>query len=67
MHFRKGTTHKRFFPVPDMKTGSCLDPGENGTGLEGGGKTGLGPPERGKERQLKPSRNGDKGEEPTRT
>jgi hypothetical protein len=22
--------------VPDMETGHCLDPGENGTGLEGG-------------------------------
>jgi hypothetical protein len=40
--------------VPDMETGSCLDPGKNGTGLEGGGKARPGPPERGEDRQLKP-------------
>jgi hypothetical protein len=51
--------------VPDMETGSCLDPGENGTCLEGGGKAAPGPPERGKNRQLKPSedRNNMKKEE----
>ncbi len=58
--------------MPDVETGSCLDPGKNRTGLEGGGKAGPGSPERGKDRQLKPSRDGDnmkkeKEDEPSRT
>jgi hypothetical protein len=32
---------------------------ENGTGLEGGSKARPGPPERGKDRQLKPSKDGN--------
>jgi hypothetical protein len=44
--------------MSDVKMGSCLDPGKNRTGLEGGGTAGPGPPERGKDRQLKPSRDG---------
>jgi hypothetical protein len=42
-----------------VETGSCLDTGENRTGLEGGGKTGPGPLERGVDRQLKPSKDRD--------
>ncbi len=38
-----------------MKKCSCLDPGKNRTGLERGGKAGPGPPESGKDMQLKPS------------
>jgi hypothetical protein len=58
--------------VPGMEIGSCLDPRENGTGLEGGGEAGPSLPERRKDRQLKPSRDGDKMrkeeyEEPTQT
>jgi hypothetical protein len=57
--------------VPDLEAGHCLDPGENRTGLEGGGEARPGPPERGKDRQLNPSEDGDnieKGEEePIRT
>jgi hypothetical protein len=45
--------------VPNMGTGRCLDPGENRTGLEGGGEAGPSLPERGKDRQLKPSGDGD--------
>jgi hypothetical protein len=41
--------------VPDMEMGNCLDLGKNGTGLEGRSKAGPGPPERGEDRQLKPS------------
>jgi hypothetical protein len=41
--------------VPDMGTGRCLDPEGNGAGLGEGGEVGPGPPERGKDRQLKPS------------
>jgi hypothetical protein len=57
--------------VPDEETGSCLDPGKNRTGLEGGGKAEPGSPERGKDRQLKPSGEGDnmkkEEDEPSRT
>ncbi len=45
--------------VPDMEVGSCLDPGENRAVLEGGAKARPGLPERGKDGQLKPSRDGD--------
>ncbi len=55
-----------------METGRCLDQGGNGTGLEGGGEARPGPPERGKDRQLKPSEDRDnmergEEEEPIRT
>ncbi len=53
-----------------METGRCLDTWENGTGLEGGGGAGPGPPKREKDRQLKPSEGGDnmkKEGEPIRT
>jgi hypothetical protein len=55
-----------------MEMGCCLDPGENGTSLEEGGEAGPSPPESGKDRELKPSEEGDnmeKGEEeePIRT
>jgi hypothetical protein len=42
-----------------METCSCLDPGKNETSLEGGGKAGPGLPERGEDRQLKPSEDRD--------
>ncbi len=42
-----------------METGYCLDPEENGVGLGGGGEAGPGPPERGKDRQLKPGEGWD--------
>jgi hypothetical protein len=42
-----------------MEVGSCLDPGENRAVLEGGAKARPGLPERGKDGQLKPSRDGD--------
>ncbi len=45
---RPDTCNMSNTPVFDMETGRCLDPGENGTGLEGGGEAGPGPPERGK-------------------
>jgi hypothetical protein len=45
--------------VPDMETGCCLDPGENGTGSEGGGEAGPNSPERGKDKQLKPREGGE--------
>jgi hypothetical protein len=45
--------------VPNMQTGYCLDPEGNGVGLGGVGVTGPGPPERGKDRQLKPSEGRD--------
>jgi hypothetical protein len=48
--------------VPDMEMGRWLDPGENETGLEGGGGAGSGPPERGKDKQLKPSKGGGQHE-----
>jgi hypothetical protein len=41
--------------VPAMGTGRCLDPEGNGASLGEGGEIGTGPPERGKDRQLKPS------------
>jgi hypothetical protein len=54
-----------------MEMGCCLDPGENGTSLEGGGGAGPGPPERWKDRQLEPSEGGDnmkeEEEEPVQT
>jgi hypothetical protein len=55
-----------------METDHCLDPRENGTGLEGGDGARPSPPERGKDRQLKPSEGGDNMEkegegEPIRT
>jgi hypothetical protein len=57
--------------VPDMEMGSCLDQGKNGTGLEGWSKAGPGLPERGEDRQLKPSIDRDnmkkEEEEPIRT
>ncbi len=45
--------------MPEMETGCCLDPAENGTSLEGGCEAGPGLPERGEDRQLKPSKGGD--------
>jgi hypothetical protein len=42
-----------------METGSCLDPGKNGTSLEVGGKARPGSTERGKDRQLKPREDRD--------
>ncbi len=54
-----------------MVTGLCLDPGENGTGLEGGDGARPCPPERRKDRQLEPSKGGnnmkEEEEEPIQT
>jgi hypothetical protein len=48
--------------VPDTGTGCCLDPEGNGAGLGEGGEAGPGPPEWGKDRQLKPSEGRDNTE-----
>ncbi len=45
--------------MPDMETGYCLDPEGNGVGLGGGGEAVPGPPEKGKDRQLKPTKGRD--------
>ncbi len=45
--------------VPDMGTGCCLGPAGNGVSIEGGGEGRPGPPERGKDKQLMPSKGGD--------
>ncbi len=63
----------KYIPVPDMEMGCCLDPGGSVAGLEGGGEARPGPPEREKDRQLKPSEGRDNmkkeeaEEEPIRT
>ncbi len=55
-----------------METGYYLDPEGNGVSLVGGGEAGPSPPERGKDRQLKPSKitdnmEKDEEEQPIRT
>ncbi len=45
--------------VPDMEMGCCLGPKRNGTSMGGGGEGGPGLPERGKDKQLMPSKGGD--------
>jgi hypothetical protein len=57
--FRLNVLDQSVRTVPDVETGSCLDPGKNGTSLEGGSKAGLGLPERGKNSQLKSSTDRD--------
>jgi hypothetical protein len=45
--------------LPHMETGCCLGPERNGVNMEGGGEGGRGPPERGKDKQLMPSKGRD--------
>jgi hypothetical protein len=42
-----------------METGCCLGPERTGVKIGGGGEGGPGPPERGKDKQLMPSKGGD--------
>ncbi len=45
--------------VPEMVTGCCLGPERNGVSMGGGGEGMPSPPERGKDKQLMPSKGGD--------
>jgi hypothetical protein len=45
--------------VPNMGTGCCLGPERNGVSMGGGGEGGPGLPERGKDKQLMPSKGRD--------
>ncbi len=58
--------------VPDVGTGCCLGPERNGVSMGGWGEGGPDLPERGKDRQVKPSKGRDnmkkdEEEQPNRT
>ncbi len=46
--------------MPDMGAGCCQGPERNGVSMGGGVQGGPGPPERGKDRQLMPSKGSNK-------